>query len=405
MNCVLLVLMPEIHLSNFIIILAWSVAALWLAGLIWTRYCLQKQVSLKINKISKLEKEPLVSILVPARNEGHRILEKSIGSILGQTYKNYEVIVLNDRSTDKTKEILENLKASSQNSKLEIIDGKETEKGWLGKPFALRQSYENSKGEWILATDADIIFAPETLQTVINYAEKNNFDALTLVPGMIFGSFWERLFMPVFGWFCVLAMPLHRVNNPNRKESMGVGNFFMFRREVLEKIGGFASVKAEVAEDLRLAEILKRGNFKLRIDYAPALIETRMYSGFREIWEGFTKNLFSGMKFSLMKTFFGVISILLFGVLPFFLAVFTLISGSFALFAPLILTYILQIFVFAVVHRKWQGNMFYALLTPFGLALFLAILINSAIKVLSGRGVTWKGRAIYEKGGVRPPIS
>lgn len=394
--------MPEINFQNFLIIFAWSIAGLWFIGFIWTVYCLQKQKTLEVKNIENSANQTSVSILVPARNEAHRVLEKSISSMLVQTYKNYELIVLNDRSTDNTQEILEKLE--TQNEQLKIIKGKEPENDWLGKPHALKQAFENSKGEWILTADADICFAPETLETVIKYAEENNFDALTLIPKQIFGSFWEKLFMPVFGWFCLLEMPLHRVNASDRKESMGVGNFFMFRRKVLKNIGGFESVKSEVAEDLKLAEILKKQKYKLRIDYAE-FIETRMYAGFREIWEGFTKNLFSGMKFSIAKTIFGSLSILFFGVLPVFFAVFFLFFQNFNLFVPLFAAYIFQILIFIFINLKWRGNVFYAFLTPVGLALFLAILINSTVKILSGKGVIWKGRAIYEKGGIRPPAN
>lgn len=395
--------MPGVSSENFLVFLAWSIVALWFSALVWTIYCLKKQKPLNRVETVELEKNPFVSILVPARNEADRVLEKSIQSMLDQIYKNYELIVLDDRSIDDTKKILERFEI--RDSRFEIVDGVEPDKTWLGKPHALHQAFQKAKGEWILTTDADIIFAPETLQTVVAYAEKNDFDALTLIPKQIFGSFWETLFMPVFAWFCVLAMPLHRVNNAKRKESMGVGNFFMFRRDVLENIGGFSTVKREVAEDLRLAEIIKRKGYKLRIDYAPDLLETRMYSGFREIWEGFTKNLFSGMKFSLIKTLLGAISISLFGVLPIFLAFTALFFGNFIFFTPLVLIYILQILVFAFVQREWQGNALYALLAPFGLALFTAILINSTVKVLSGKGVTWKGRSIYEEGGVRAPTN
>jgi chlorobactene glucosyltransferase len=391
-------------LSNIFLIFAWSIAGLWLIALFWTIYCLKKQTPLGLEKNPGSQNEPFVSILVPARNEADRVLEKSISSMLNQTYKNYEIIILNDRSTDETGEILENLQSRIQNPKSKIINGKEPDKTWLGKPHALHQAFQKSGGEWILTTDADIIFAPETLQTAINYAEKNRFDALTLIPKQIFGSFWERFFMPVFGWFCLLAMPPHRVNDANRKESMGVGNFFLLRRASLEKINGFESVKAEVAEDLRLAEILKKQKFNLRIDYAPELIETRMYSGFREIWEGFTKNLFSGMKFSLPKTSFGAISILLFGVLPVFLAFIFLAFGQISFFSPLLIVYILQVLIFIFLQREWRGNIFYAFLAPFGLLMFLLILLNSTVKVLSGKGVTWKNRPIYEQGGVQPPV-
>lgn len=394
--------MPEISIFNILIVFVWSIFLLWLAGFIWTWICLRKQKPFRFESDRNINS--FVSILVPARNEAHRVLEKSISSMLAQTYKNYETIVLNDRSTDETGEILQKIKTENPDSDFQIINGIEPPKDWLGKPHALQQAFEAAKGEWILTTDADIIFSDKTLQTVVNYAENNYLDALTLIPKQLFGSFWEKLFMPVFGWFCVLAMPIHRVNDPNRKESMGVGNFFMFRRDCLKKIGEFEAVKSEVAEDLKLAEIIKKKGLKLRIEYAPDLIETRMYAGFREIWEGFTKNLFSGMKFSLSKTIFGAFSIFLFGVLPIFGAIFALIFGQIELFIPLISIYILQVSIFINVHREWKGNIFYALLTPLGLLMFLAILVNSTIKVVSGKGVKWKGRAIYETGGIRPPL-
>lgn len=394
--------MPEISIFNILIVFVWSIFLLWLAGLIWTWICLRKQRPFRFESDRNINS--FVSILVPARNEAHRVLEKSISSMLAQTYKNYETIVLNDRSTDETGEILQKIKTENPDSAFQIINGIEPPKNWLGKPHALQQAFEAAKGEWILTTDADIIFSDKTLQTVVNYAENNNLDALTLIPKQLFGSFWEKLFMPVFGWFCVLAMPIHRVNDPNRKESMGVGNFFMFRRDCLKNIGEFEVVKSEVAEDLKLAEIIKKKGLKLRIEYAPDLIETRMYAGFWEIWEGFTKNLFSGMKFSLSKTIFGAFSIFLFGVLPIFGAIFALIFGQIKLFIPLISIYILQVSIFINVHREWKGNIFYALLTPLGLLMFLAILVNSTIKVVSGKGVKWKDRAIYENGGIRPPL-
>ncbi len=106
--------MPEIHFQNFLIVFAWSIAILWLIGFIWTIYCLKKQKTLEIKSDKIPANQTFVSILVPARNEAHRILEKSISSMLDQTYKNYELIVLNDRSTDNTREILEKLKTQNQ---------------------------------------------------------------------------------------------------------------------------------------------------------------------------------------------------------------------------------------------------------------------------------------------------
>jgi len=396
--------MSEINLTIFFEFFAWSIVALWFTALFWTWFCLNKQKPLDVSRETKTKIKPLVSIIVPARNEAHRILEQSINSMLAQTYENFEIIILNDRSTDETGEILEEIKRINRQAKMRIINGIETPPDWLGKPHALEQALKQSSGEWILAADADMVFAPATLGTVVDYVETNNFDALTLAPKLIFGSFWETLFMPVFAWFCLLAMPLHRVNDAKRKETIGVGSFFMFRQSVLDNIGGFEVVKAEVAEDLKLAEILKQNGFKLRVDFAPELIETRMYAGFREIWSGFTKNLFSGLQFSIAKTVFSLFAISLCGVLPFFLAVFFLSFGQIGLFVPFIAIYFLQVLVFILIQKNWQGNELYAFLTPIGLLMFTAILANSTVKILSGRGVVWKGRAIYEKGGIKPPL-
>lgn len=395
--------MLETNTTTFLHIFLWSIVCLWLVALYWTGFCLKKSKPLELNKTAKSDLEPLVSIIVPARNEAGRVLEKSIASMTAQVYENFEIIVLDDRSTDDTKAIIEKVfgeQSETKNLKSKIvITGIEPPAGWLGKPFALEQALKFAGGEWILTADADISFAPETLQTIVDYAEENRFDALTLAPKLIFQSFWETLFMPTFAWFCLLAMPLHQANDAKRKETIGFGNFFMFRRDVLDRIGSFEAVKSEVAEDLRLAEILMEKKFNLRADYAPELIETRMYAGFREIWHGFTKNLFSAMKFSLPKTIFSILSILLFGVLPVFAAFTTLLFGYWKISAPLFSVYFLQTAVFILMQRRWQGNVLYAFLTPLGLLIFTAILLNSTVKVLSGKGVMWKGRTIYEAGG------
>jgi len=379
-----------------------AVTALWIAAFFWTLYLLKNLKPLESHKGFEADKSVMVSIIVPARNEANRVLEKSILSMLAQDYKNFEVIVLNDCSTDNTEEILRRIQ--SCDPRLVVINGTEPEEGWLGKPFALEQAFRHAHGEWILATDADIIFAPNALQTAVQYAKINNLDALTLAPKLIYGSFWEKLFLPIFAWFCLLAMPPHRVNNPKHKEAMGIGNFFMFRRSVLEKLGGFSVVKNEVAEDLRMAEVLKEKGFRFRMEYAPDLIQTRMYSNLGEIWEGFTKNLFSGLKFSLSKAILGSASILIFGVTPILLAFGLAFFGYKNLGIIFFIAYVFQVMTFTLVHLRWQGNSLYAFLSPLGLLIFMLILINSVFKILSGEGVRWKERKIYEKDGVRPII-
>jgi cellulose synthase/poly-beta-1,6-N-acetylglucosamine synthase-like glycosyltransferase len=182
--------MYKIAWSDYWLISAWIIFAIWLIGLIWTVYCLRKRPLLDIfEKKVPMVAEVFVSIIVPVRNEAHRVLEKSLSSILNQSYKNYELVVLNDCSTDETEEILRKLQAF--NAKLKVINGRQTPDGWLGKPYALQQAFQHSQGKWILTTDADIIFSPEALQTALNYAEENKLDALTLMPKQICELFAE----------------------------------------------------------------------------------------------------------------------------------------------------------------------------------------------------------------------
>ncbi len=389
---------------------AWLAVVAWLVGAFLTWRGITKQRALVPVAGDRLKNAdaPSVSVLVPARNEEHRILESAVRSMLAQDYENLEVIAVNDRSTDMTGLILRSIARTS--SKLRVVEGVEPPAGWLGKPHALQQALDSSRGAWVLATDADMIFAPPVVRTAMAHALAGGYDAVTLLPRVDCLSFWERVFMPAFGGFMLMAMPLERVNDPKRAEALGVGGFFLIRRASLESVEGYRAVRSDVAEDLRMAETLKRTGARLRVEYAPDLVRTRMQTNFREIWEGFTKNLFAGAKFSFVHAAAGAAGVCLVSVLPVFVAGVSAVMiarGGGAewvkLFVPTFAVWIVQVAIFAVVNRNSQVPAVYALTMPLGHALFVAILLNSSIRVGTGRGVTWKGRKLYERAGVRPP--
>ena len=400
---------PDIKASTLLIGVAWATVGLWLVGAYLTWRGITRQKRLTPVAAHGVEGEPpLVSILVPARNEEHRVLDASIRSMLAQIYQRLEVIAVNDRSTDATGQILRSV--ANTNPKLRVIDGVDPPPQWLGKPHALRQALDASRGEWILATDADMIFDPRAVTTAMTLALAKRLDAVTLIPHIHCLSFWERVFMPAFGWFMLMALPVERVNDPRRAEAVGVGGFFLMRRRALERIGGYEAVRGEVAEDLRVAEELKRTGARLRIEYAPELVSTRMQTNLREIWEGFTKNLFAGAKFSFWRAVGAALIVLVFSVAPPVIAavcgVFVLSGGGgiwVQLFIPSLLVWAIQVATFALVNRTWGVSIAYAFTMPLGHALFVAILLNSAVRVATGRGVMWKGRRLYEREGVRPP--
>jgi len=399
--------------SNVLAILAgflWLIVFGWLISLVLTLYGLARQKPLVPAKHLAMtgSETPLVSVLVPARNEEHRVLADCIRSILAQDYDRFEVITVNDRSTDGTGAILETLGKSDD--RLRVIEGEEPPAGWLGKPYAMQQAFNHARGEWILATDADMIFDQAALRTALEHTLAEQGDAITLIPHFEAGSFWERVMIPTWTWVLLIFTVFYRISNPKTRGAVGIGGFFLMRRTVLKRVGGYEALKDEVMEDVRLAEMIKRSGARLLTEHAPNLLSTRMYRNFSEMWECSTKNWFSGMKFSLSFAWSCVFSMYLMAVVPPLIALAAAVGmaagvrpGLGLFFVPAALSWLLQVIVLGMVSRRSEVSPGYALTAPLGLGLLYAMLFDSSIRITIGKGVTWKGRRIYESGGVRPP--
>jgi cellulose synthase/poly-beta-1,6-N-acetylglucosamine synthase-like glycosyltransferase len=392
--------------------LVWLIVFAWLTSIVLTLYGLARQRPLLPTNHLPLTAidAPLVSVLVPARNEQHRVLADCIRSILAQDYARFEVIAVNDRSTDATGAILETLAKSDD--RLRVIDGEEPPAGWLGKPYAMQQAFNHARGEWILATDADMIFDKAALRTAVDSALERKDDAVTLIPHFEASSFWERVMIPTWTWVLLMFTLFYRISNPKTQGAVGIGGFFLMRRTVLERVGGYEALKDEVMEDVRLAEMIKRSGARLSTGYAPHLLSTRMYRNFGEMWECSTKNWFSGMKFSLPFALCCVCSMYFMSVVPPLIALASGIGIAagvkpdlWVLFIPAALSWLLQVLVLAMASTRSKVCPAYALSAPLGLSLMYAMLFDSSIRITTGKGVTWKGRRVYESGGVRPPRS
>jgi chlorobactene glucosyltransferase len=390
--------------------LAWMVVAISFVTVLLTFYALsgQKPLQTSSDKSLRARDAPLVSILIPVRNEEHRVLRESISSILAQDYGRFEVIAVNDRSIDASGAILKAM--AETDARLRIIEGRELPSGWLGKPHAMRQALEHARGLWVLATDADMIFDETALRTAMARVMADKADALTLIPHFESASFWERVVIPAWAWVLLMVTLVYRVNNPRSPRSLGIGGFFLIRRAALKRVNDYDELKDEVAEDFRLAEMLKRSGARLRIEFAPRLLRTRMYANLRELWECHIKNWFAGADYSLMLAVLSVAGVYAIGVAPPLIAVVCAIAmaaGADASLSRLListaLTWALQVLILALFNRRFKVPLLYALLTPLGLAMLYAILLDSALRITFGKGVTWKGRRVYERAGVRPP--
>jgi chlorobactene glucosyltransferase len=400
----------QLSLLTILIAAVWFIVFGWVVSTVLTILAITRQRILSsATSLAFTGKDaPLVSVLVPARNEEHRVLSDCIRSILSQDYGKYEVIAVNDRSTDATASILEELQNDS--SRLYLINGEELPPGWLGKPYAMQQALDHAKGEWILATDADMIFDPAALRIALSYVLERNGDALTLIPTFEAISLWERIMIPTWSWVFLMFSVFYRPDDPKSPGAIGIGGFFLTKRSVLDSLGGYRRLKNEVMEDVRLAEMIKRSGARMLSASAPDLIRTRMYTNFREMWECSTKNWFSGVKFSLPFAMFCVVSMYSMSVLPAITLVISAIgiligwsNELWFLLIPSALAWLLQVINLGLVSVRSGVSFDYALTAPLGLGLIYAMLFDSSMRITIGKGVTWKGRKIYERNGVRPP--
>jgi len=395
---------------NFFAYLLWALVAVWVVTLLLTIYGLARQRPLlpEADEAVKTGGCPLVSVIVPARNEEHRVLGDSIRSILAQDYRAFEVIAVDDRSTDNTLSILKSL--AQVNSRLRVIEGEDLPDGWLGKPHAMDQALKHARGEWILATDADMIFEKAALRTAIATAQADDADAISLIPFFQTESFWERIIIQTWAWVTLMFTIVYRINNPKTPGALGIGGFFLMRRSALARAGGYDALKNEVVEDVRLAELIKRSGGRMLTIHAPSLVRTRMYRNFSEIWESCTRTWFSGMKFSFIFAVVCALAMYVMAVVPPLLALISAIAtlaGVEAhlsqLFIPAMLSWLMQIVVLMMSGSRSGVSVSYAVTAPLGLALLYTMLLDSSIRIQTRKGVTWKGRLIYDRAGVKPP--
>jgi chlorobactene glucosyltransferase len=337
-----------------------------------------------------LDEPPMVSVCVPARDE-ERGIRACLESLLKQDYPEFEVIVVNDHSTDHTGELIREL--AGKDSRLISLDGEELPKGWLGKPFALHQAFQKAKGELLLFTDADPVFEPNALRTAIFTMQERKLDALTLMPKAEFGSFWERAVQPVIFGFIGSLTRFGKVNSPDHKSAMGFGAFLMFKRSAYEAIGGHEGGKADVLEDVLIAKRLKKAGFKLLVADAKRLFSIRMYYGFSEIWIGWRKNMFLAMKRSVSRALYYVFMVLAFVLTPYLVLGWNMMVGSDLLWIGVSLFGVGMVSAATIKTCDELGlGRINACLFPIGAVVMAAIMINSMIQVLIFSRTEWRGR-------------
>ena len=332
---------------------------------------------------------PQVSVIIPARNE-EASLGSCLQSLVTQTGVDFEIIVVNDHSTDRTSEI------AASFARVRVIEAGPLPRGWTGKNNAVTAASRVARGSWLLFTDADTVHLPGSLARAFAEAKEHHADLLSYSPEQIAVTFWEMAVLPVIFAELACQYPPSKVSDPDSSEAAANGQYILITREAYDAVGGHASVATSILEDVALARAVKASGRKIRFRYAADAVRARMYRNFRQLREGWTKNLallFPNPGRLAAKT-------LLLWSLP-WIVVCLKIAGLFTAAAWYGIALAALCFqTFRIARAKFRLSMT-LLGAIFGMPMFAYLLLRSKRAHAQGR-VSWKGRT-YE--GTEPPVS
>ncbi len=361
-----------------------AVACTWLI--------LATQMSLGMRRVPRLSSVtplpdaalPTVSLLFSARDEAEK-MPAALRSMLALDYPGYEVVAVDDRSGDATPEILREFSAACKRLRAVRVD--ELPPGWLGKPHGLETAYEHSHGDWLVFTDADVRFAPESLRLAVSLAIDRGCDHLTLIPGMDVVGFWERTVLNFFGLAVLLAARPWSVPNPASSAYIGIGAFQLLRRSAYEQIGTHRRLAMEVVDDLKLGWLVKQAGLRSGAAIADDLLRIRWHSGIGNIIRGTEKNFFATASFRTGRALAQYLAMLILNVLPFVALPF--VSGWALGFAAV--GAVIPVGVSGAAAVRGGGSPLYGLTHPLGAVLVFYMALRSMAITLRQRGIYWRG--------------
>ena len=368
----------------------------WIALVLITPVMLLRRPRLSSFAPAADEELPLVSIIVPARNEATNI-SICLASLLNSLYPRFEILVVNDDSIDGTDDIVRIL-ADHSDGRVRLVQGQPLPEGWLGKPWACWQGYREARGELLLFTDADTRHEDMLLSRAVAALRKRDAHMVSVMPRQLMIGFWERLILPhIFALITLRYLPLERVNRTrNPRNVIANGQFILIRRDAYEEIGGHEALRDEVVEDQRIAQRLVSAGRRIFIAHAESMMETRMYRSLRGIIEGWTKNLAIGSRraapapIAPAVPWLAALFLTAFWVLPPVVLLMSLTTGFNGLVRgwSLAVTAISLLF-WLVAHAIQRVPLLYAAAYPVGAGFAAWLFLRSALR---GPRVAWKGR-------------
>ena len=370
-------------LHIFWIVLFGLIASLWVIQGIRAGFGMARLPWLSDAPPLSLDGAPPVSVIFAARDEAEK-LPGAIETLLAQDYPRFEVVAVNDRSQDETPAILHEFERAKPN--LKVIDIANLPPGWLGKPHALVAGFEQSKGEWLVFTDADVHFAPDVLRRAVALAQDHQWDHLTLLASVEMRGFWEITAITYFGLGFVIGNEPWQASNVRSGRYVGVGAFQLVRRTAYEKSGGHRRLRMDVIEDMKLGKLMKMAGLRSGVAVAQDLVRVRWHSGLQNVIRGVTKNLFAACHYNALIALVAMSLPLIMSVLPFFGLAFA--TGWARVFAGIAVG--TAILIHGAMIWSTDASPLYALTHPLGAVLFSWMLARSAIATLLRGGVVWR---------------
>tara|TARA_R110002124_G_scaffold48026_3_gene142169 strand:+ start:3984 stop:5141 length:1158 start_codon:yes stop_codon:yes gene_type:complete len=381
-----------------IIILYISIGFLLFTSLILVRNLVDFK-ALKNTNVPKAKNNPRVSICIPARNE-EEVIERCVTSALKQNYPNFEVLVLDDQSTDGTTQILAKLSGIINN--FIHIKGDPKPDDWLGKPWACHQLSKVASGGLLVFIDADVWLDEDAIPKAVS--ELSEFDSITVWPEQIVDSFWEKQVIPLIYFALFTLLPAKYVERTPRwlPKSLrskfaplfaaACGQFIAFNRKAYDRINGHESVKNKVIEDVELARNIKSAGLSLKMLHGSGSVFCRMYSSHQKLWNGLRKNFFVGFNKNLF--FFSVVALL--HLIVFIVPIIFFIYGfQVNNLEILVLSSISVLIVFiqrAILNFIFKWDIYSSFTHALGVLWFQALAVQCVVDYFTKKPVTWKGR-------------
>ncbi|WP_110113226.1 glycosyltransferase family 2 protein [Bacillus sp. CGMCC 1.16541] len=341
-----------------------------------------------LKKKAKKEREsyPLISVLIPMRNE-ERNVKRVMQAIKSLTYPNIECIILDDQSTDRTRDYLEEEMRGHQPFK--VIDGKPLPTGWVGKVHACHQLSTHAKGDYLLFIDADVSLKHDTLEQALALSEKRKSSLLTGFSRFPVKHFLESLIVPMQHVVVFSYLPVILANYTNYPSATAAhGAFMFFKREDYDQVGGHQVVQSSLIEDVHIAQEFKRQGLKVVLANITSHVSCFMYESDEEVWNGFAKNIYTGLGRSVPSLLALSLFFIMYYIFPVPLFIYGLVAGNGFALVPLALVIAQRLIIDVAARQKW----YLCVTMPLAALALIVLMQHSMWKGVQKIGYEWKGR-------------